>query len=106
MQIGWCFPVAIPPRVTDRGRKRCQVSPGPSIYAGARSLLVTHWPVFSNAAVRLTTRTFDNLQSAPDIGRAEALRRSMLALLEDRSDPINAYPAVWAPFTQVGDGAR
>jgi len=74
-------------------------------YAGARSLLVTHWAVDSAAATRLTTSTFDLLKSEPGIGRAEALRRAMLAYLGDTSSPRNAYPAVWGPFALIGEGA-
>jgi CHAT domain-containing protein len=73
-------------------------------YAGARALLVSHWPVDSDAAVRLTTGAFSELTAHPGIGRAEALRRSMKALIADRSSPRNADPAVWAPFVLVGGG--
>jgi CHAT domain-containing protein len=73
-------------------------------YAGARALLVSHWAVETNAATRLTTATFDLLRADPKLGRAEALRRSMLAYLADTSTPINAYPALWAPFEIVGEG--
>jgi CHAT domain-containing protein len=76
-------------------------------YAGARALLVSHWAVESNAAMRLTTSTFDIMKSDPRLGRAEALRRAMLAYMNDATDPLNAYPALWAPFVVVGgDAAR
>jgi CHAT domain-containing protein len=74
-------------------------------YAGARALLVSHWAVDSNAAMRLTTSTFDTLKSDPALGRAQALRRAMLAYMTDTTNPLNAYPALWAPFVVVGEGA-
>jgi CHAT domain-containing protein/tetratricopeptide (TPR) repeat protein len=75
-------------------------------YAGGRSLLVSHWPVYSDAAVRLTTRAFAELERHPKAGRAEALQRAMIDLMEDRSQADNAHPAVWAPFVVVGEGGR
>jgi CHAT domain-containing protein len=73
-------------------------------YAGARALLVSHWPVDSEAAVKLTTGAFSELAKNPAIGRAEALRRSMMQLIADQSSPRYADPAVWAPFVLVGEG--
>jgi len=34
-----------------------------------------------------------------------ALRQAMLADLNDTTSPRNAYPAFWAPFALIGEGA-
>jgi CHAT domain-containing protein/Tfp pilus assembly protein PilF len=72
-------------------------------YAGARALLVSHWPVRSDAAVAITTGAIDAMMSHPDIGRAEGLRRSLSALIGRGGE--NAHPGVWAPFVLVGNGS-
>lgn len=74
------------------------------LFAGARAVLVSHWPVRDDAAARLTTEAFGRLTSGAAKGKAEALRQSMLALMADESDPTLAHPAAWAPFILVGDG--
>jgi CHAT domain-containing protein len=75
-------------------------------YAGARALLVTHWPVASAQSAQFTMTVFDVLKDNPGLGRAEALRRTMMAFLADPSlPPYYAYPAIWAPFSLVGEGA-
>jgi CHAT domain-containing protein/tetratricopeptide (TPR) repeat protein len=74
-------------------------------YAGARALLVSHWSVDSEAATRLTTSTFAIMKTDPRLGRAAALRNAMLTYMNDRSSPLNAYPAFWGPFSIIGEGA-
>lgn len=73
-------------------------------YAGARALLVSHWHVNSVAATLLTSRTFAEIRANPKLGRAEAFRRSMLALMADKTRPWAAHPSSWAPFVVVGEG--
>jgi CHAT domain-containing protein len=70
-----------------------------------QSLLVSHWAVDSAATVRLITTAMREMASGSKPGRAEALRRAMLALI-DNGDLREAHPAYWAPFIVVGEGAR
>jgi CHAT domain-containing protein len=72
-------------------------------YAGARTLLVSHWAVDSEATVALTTRMFE--EAGRGTGRAEALRRSMLALADHPTEATLRHPAMWAPFVIVGEGS-
>ena len=75
------------------------------IYAGARSLLVSHWSVESTSAAELTTGMFDAMDRDSDIGRSEALQMSMVDLMTDKDRAYYSHPAFWAPFSLVGDGA-
>lgn len=68
-------------------------------YAGARSLLVSHWVVDDAAARRITTGALAAMNEDPEAGRSEALRQSLLTLMEE--DQF-AHPAMWAPFVLVG----
>jgi CHAT domain-containing protein len=73
------------------------------LYAGARSVLVSHWAVDSYAATKLATTMFKALADDPDLGRAEALRRALLHIV-DREALEGSHPSYWAPFVVVGDG--
>ena len=72
-------------------------------YAQARVLLVSHWQVESDATVRLVTSAVGAMRGDPSVGRAEALRRATLALI-DKSEH-EAHPSFWAPFVVVGEGS-
>jgi len=81
-------------------------------YAGTRAILVSNWPVETTSARLLTTRLFKEQAADPTLSRAQALRKSMLALIDgggfaDSSGKTvfsYAHPIFWAPFTLVGDG--
>ncbi len=72
-------------------------------YAGARSLLVSNWAVETVSARLLTTGLFRQQAGHPTMPRAEALRQSMLAVMNDDKNQFG-HPAFWAPFSLVGDG--
>lgn len=69
------------------------------IYAGGRSLVVSHWAVDSAATVRLMTGLF--AAGAPST--AEALQKAQVNLQQSNDW---SHPYFWAPFTLVGDGSR
>jgi CHAT domain-containing protein len=84
-------------------------------YAGSRALLVTQWPVETTSARALTTGVFQRQAKEPGLTRAQALRATMLALIDGPGylDPASgkrvysyAHPMFWAPYTLVGDAAR
>ncbi|MEZ7863891.1 MAG: CHAT domain-containing protein [Rhodospirillales bacterium] len=78
-------------------------------YAGARSLLLSNWPVFSDSTRQLMVSLFKH--EATSNSRAQALRAAMLAIMDkgefDDGKGLKfsyAHPLFWAPFTLVGDG--
>lgn len=73
------------------------------LYAGARSLMVSHWSVISDSTVALMTRMAAHLEEK-GVGRAEALRRAELDLMNDKDHPEFSHPLFWAPFVVVGEG--
>ncbi len=71
--------------------------------AGARSLLVTHWAVFSEAAVMISTGALSRLKANPALRHAEALRAATLAILDTPGQTgTRLHPSFWAAFTIVG----
>jgi CHAT domain-containing protein len=58
----------------------------------------------SQATVKLITGAFEELKKDPSIGRAEALRRAEMAMLDPSNPPEFAHPLAWAPFVVAGEG--
>jgi CHAT domain-containing protein len=78
-------------------------------YAGARSLLVSSWPVDSQASRKLMTDLFKRQNQDQAITKPQALQQASLQLLNqgqpDSKDEnyTYAHPLFWAPFMMVGD---
>lgn len=72
--------------------------------AGARSLLVSHWAVSSEATTRLISATVEATAASRGKSSAEALRSAMMEMASSES-PYLRHPAFWAPFIILGDGS-
>ena len=80
-------------------------------YAGTRSLLVSNWPVHSEATKVIMSDLFRRWATEAALGKAEAQRQAMMALIDEgvyrdatgREVFSYAHPIFWAPFTIVGD---
>ena len=76
-------------------------------YAGARSMLVTHWAVNDQTTALLVADTMRRLKEGDPDGVAGALRGAEVALLDGagKSMPAEvAHPFYWAPFALIGEG--
>lgn len=71
-------------------------------HAGARSLLVSHWPVESQSSALTTTEMMRLRARDKTVGRAAALSRTQQKI---RNETIYSHPAFWAPYVVVGDGS-
>jgi CHAT domain-containing protein len=75
-------------------------------YAGATSLLISHWQVLDSVAPVLIPALLRAERDDPHLGHAQALRQASLAILDDPAISDGAKPYAWAPFTVVGEAAR
>lgn len=70
-------------------------------YAGAKTILVSHWEVYSEAALGILTSVFQELSEDGEISHSEAMRRAMEAIIAKGG--YQSHPSYWAPFSVVGD---
>ncbi len=70
------------------------------MYAGARSLVVSLWPVNDQSTVELMAKFYDYMQQ----GKAKnaALRQAKLNLIKG-NNPALRHPYFWAPFVLMGE---
>ncbi len=74
-------------------------------FAGARSLLVSHWAVSDAATSLLMQQTFDNIQKGDIAGRARALQAAMKTVRNEGTGQF-VSPKYWAAFTLVGEPGK
>ena len=68
--------------------------------AGARSLLLSHWPVRDDAAAFLSVETLR--RAGQGEGRAEALREAQLRMIRKQTRILGQQrPDLWAPFILI-----
>jgi CHAT domain-containing protein len=72
-------------------------------YAGARSLLVSHWEVDDEATAKLMTKIFMLMGDNPKVSHGEALQQAILAILDGATSDDDLNPRLWAPFVVVGE---
>jgi CHAT domain-containing protein len=76
-------------------------------FAGARSMLVTHWSINDQTSAFLIADTLSRLVSGQDGGLEGSLRMAQLGIIDraGKDLPANlAHPFFWAPFALIGDG--
>jgi hypothetical protein len=76
------------------------------IYAGGKSLVVSHWAVSDEATAKLMSNLFEISKNKPDLSHGEMLRQATLNLLDSATTDEEADPRVWGPFVVVGEPAR
>ena len=76
------------------------------LYAGARSLVVSHWDVADDATQWLMSSLFDISSNNRSLSHGEAMQRAMLKLLNDAKTEDEAHPRYWAPFVVVGEPGK
>ena len=78
-------------------------------FAGARAILVSSWPVDSEASRKLMTDMFKHYVQDKGISKPRALQLASIRILEEgapddkEANYSYAHPLFWGPFTMVGN---
>jgi CHAT domain-containing protein/Tfp pilus assembly protein PilF len=71
------------------------------LYAGAHTLVVSHWPVSDYSTAEFMEKFYKYMQSGNT--KSEALRKAKLDFLTSDEVPKYRHPYYWAPFVMVGN---
>lgn len=69
--------------------------------AGAKSLMVSHWPVETHSSAFLTTETLGYVFER-NIPTADGLRLAQLDMLSGQAGKEKTHPMYWAPYSAIG----
>jgi CHAT domain-containing protein len=75
-------------------------------YAGARSLVVSHWDVLDDETAQLMSDLFKRSSQNSLLSHGEALQQAQLNMLDRAKNDEDAHPRVWAPFVVVGEPVK
>jgi CHAT domain-containing protein len=73
-------------------------------YAGAQSLMVSHWSVDDAATAFLMSKTFGKLGTQPDANKVDAFYKSVNELRNFENNPKWTHPYYWGAFSILGVG--
>ena len=78
-------------------------------FAGARAILVSSWPVDSEASRKLMTDMFKHYVQDKGMSKPRALQLASIRILDEgapddkEANYSYAHPLFWGPFTMVGN---
>jgi CHAT domain-containing protein len=75
-------------------------------YAGARSMLVTHWSISDQSSAFLVADTLRRFAAGEGAGLGDALRAAQLGIIDRAGKDLPAdlaHPFHWAPFALIGE---
>ncbi len=72
-------------------------------YAGARTLVVSHWDVSDDATATLMADLFRIKSGVAGVGSLEAFQQAQIRMLSQARTEDDRHPRSWAPFVVVGE---
>ena len=69
--------------------------------AGSKSILVSHWPVFSESTKDMMIDLFSHVQK-DELTYSKSLQKAKISMIKNNKYDLFAHPTFWAPFVLVG----
>jgi CHAT domain-containing protein len=69
--------------------------------AGAKGILVSHWPVFSESTKDTMIKLFEEAKN-DHTSYSSSLQKAKKSMIEENQFDLFAHPTFWAPFVMIG----